>query len=132
MFDNQEMRGWENNPPANQTLGEAKSYFLKIFKIKEKFNEERANRTGGYESSNNLASRTKSAEVTVVSNASSKPPTKITTDQMSPSDQQTMIEYTNSLELELDKTREHAVSMTTTQETLLQRLEEQQKTMLEQ
>ena len=51
---------------------------------------------------------------------------------MSPTNQQTMIKYTNSLESEIDNAREDAVSMTTTQETLLQRLEDQQKTTLRQ
>ena len=82
---------------------------------------------GGYESANGLASRTHSTDVTIISNASSKPPTNITTNQMSPTNQQTMIEYTNSLESELDKSREHVASMTTTQETLLQHLEDQQQ-----
>ena len=70
--------------------------------------------TRGYESANSPDSRTRSADVTVVSNASSKPPTNITTNQMSPSDQQTMIEYTNSLESELDNAKEHVASMATT------------------
>ena len=124
------IRGWENKTPANQTWGEAKLYFIKIYKSKKKFNKERATRTGGYESANSLASGTHNTYVTVVSNKSSKPPTNITNEKMSPSDQQTMIEYTNSLESELDKAREHAALITTTQETLLKRLEEQQKTML--
>ena len=47
MFDDLEMRGWENKTPANQIWGEAKSYFVKLYKMKEKFNEERATRTGG-------------------------------------------------------------------------------------
>ena len=86
----------------------------------------------GYKSAKSLASRTQSADATVVSNASSKPPTNITTNQMPPSDQQTMIKYTNSLGSELNNAREHASSMTTTQKTLLQHLEDQQKTMLAQ
>ena len=90
--------GWQKN--AKQTWGEAKSYFVKLYKIKEKFNEERANRTGGYENANRLASRTCSKYATVSNNASSKPPTTITTDQMSPTNQQTMIKYTNILESE--------------------------------
>ena len=113
--------------PANQTWGEAKLYFIKLYKSKEKFNEERATHTGGYESVNILASRTRSADANVVSNASSKPPTNITINQMSLSDQQTIIEYNNILESKLDNAKEHAESMTTTQETLLQHLEDQQK-----
>ena len=132
MFDDREMRGWENKTPANQTWREAKSYFVKIYKIKEKSNEKCATRTGGYESANILASRTRSADANVVSNASSKPPTNITINQMSLSDQQTIIEYINSLELELDNAKKHAASMTTTQKTLLQCLEDQQKVMLAQ
>ena len=85
---------------------------------------------GGYKSANILASRTFSEDVTVVSNVSSKPLTSITTNQMTPSDQQTMIKYTNSPESELDKSREHAASMTTTKETLLQCLEDEQKKLL--
>ena len=69
---------------------------------------------------------------TVSSNTSFKPPTNITTDQISPTNQQNMIEYTNSLESQLYNAREHPAMMTTTQETLLQRLEYQQKTMLTQ
>ena len=38
MFDDREMRGWENKNPANQTWGEEKSYFVKLYKIKDKFN----------------------------------------------------------------------------------------------
>ena len=127
MFDDREMRGWENKTTANQTWGEAKSYFVKLYKSKEKFNEERATRNREYESVNSLASRTGSTDATVISNASSKPPTKITTNQMPPTNQQTMIDYTNSLKSELNNAREHAVLMTTTQKTLLQRLEDQQK-----
>ena len=91
--------------PANQTWGKAKSYFIKLYKIKEKFNEERSTCAGGYNSANSLAYRTHSKDAAIVSNASSKPSPNITADQMSPSDQQTMIEYTNSLESEPDNTR---------------------------
>ena len=97
-------------------LTSEKLYFVKIYKRKEKFNKEHATRTGGYEIANSLASRTRSADLTEVSNASSKPPTNITTNQMSPSNQQTMIKYTNSLESELDNAKEYVASMTTTQE----------------
>ena len=132
MFDDREMRGWENKTPANQTWREAKSYFVKIYKIKEKSNEKCATRTGGYESANSLASRTRSKYATISSNTSSKPPTNINTGQMYPTNQQTMIEYTNSLESELDNSREHTASMTKTQEKLLQRLEDQQKKLAQQ
>ena len=107
-------------------------YFVKLYKSKEKLNEEHATRTEGYESANSLASRTRSVDATVVINGYSKPPTNITTNQIPPSYQQTMIEYTNSLESELNNAREHAASMTTTQETLLQRLKDQQKMLAQQ
>ena len=84
---------------------------------------------GGYESANRLASRTGSTYATVSSNILSKPTTNITTDQMSPTKQQNMIEYTNILESELNNVREHTASVKMTQETILQRLEDQQKTM---
>ena len=78
------MRGRENKNPVNQTWGEAKSYFVKIYKSKEKFNEEPATCTGGYESANSLASYTRSAihhsDATVVINTSYKTPTNIITD----------------------------------------------------
>ena len=75
------MRGWENKTPANQTWGEVKLYFVKLYKSKKKFNEERATHTGGYKSANSLASHTRSTYATVSSNASSKPPTNMTTNQ---------------------------------------------------
>ena len=43
-----------------------------------------------------------------------------------------MIEYTNSLESALGDAKEHAAAMTTTQDALLKRLEEQQKAMIDQ
>ena len=67
--------------------GGGKSYFVKLYKSKEKFKEERATHTGGYESTNSLTSRTCSTDATVSSNTLSKPPTNITTDQMYPTNQ---------------------------------------------
>ena len=43
-----------------------------------------------------------------------------------------MIEYTNSLKLEIDNAKEHVALMTTAQETLIQNLEDQKKAMLAQ
>ena len=70
---------------------------------------------GRYESANSLASSTHSTDTTVSSNVSSKPPTNITNDQMSPTNQKNSIEYTNRLESEIDNAREHVALMKTTQ-----------------
>ena len=43
-----------------------------------------------------------------------------------------MIEYTNNLEGAISNDKEHAASLTSAQATLLQRLEDQQKSMMEQ
>ena len=68
----------------------------------------------------------------VVSNATKMLPTNITTDSMLPADQHTMIEYTNSLEGALNEAKEHTATMPTTQEKLMEQLQQQQKAMMDQ
>ena len=51
---------------------------------------------------------------------------------MSNANQQTMIEYTNNLKGALEEAKEHAATLTTTQDKLLERINKQQQAMLEQ
>ena len=104
----------EKQNPHQPNMGGGKIVLRKTLQKQGEIQQRACHPHGGYESANSPDSRTRSADVTVVSNASSKPPTNITTNQMPPSDQQTMIEYTNSLESELDNAKEHVASMATT------------------
>ena len=136
-FDQKEMQAWEEKPSADKTWANVKAYFVPIYKSHERFNNERNARAGGYESANSVTgTKTQSTyhgnDNSVVSDTSRMPPTNITTGSMSPADQQTMIEYTNSLEGALNEAKEHTATMTTTQEKLMQQLQQQQTAMMEQ
>jgi hypothetical protein len=121
MFDDKEMRAWENKPDADKTWPAAKTYFVELYKSKRKFNEEREARKGGFESANSIGSKSHNT-----------PPSSIMTGRLSPNDQATMIEYTNSLEGALEDSKEHAANLQTTQEKLLQKIDDQQQSMMKQ
>eukprot|EP00804_Cyclotella_cryptica_P007466 CCRYP_002650-RA/>CCRYP_002650-RA protein AED:0.78 eAED:0.35 QI:0/0/0/0.5/0/0/2/0/563 len=89
-----------------------------LYKSKEKFNAERIARTGGCDSANTFI------------NTGSVGSTSLGT--LSPSDHQTILEYTNSLETALEHTQEHAAALTTTQDHRLKQLETQQQELLSQ
>jgi flagellar hook-associated protein FlgK len=129
MFDDKEMRIWENKPDAEKTWPTAKTYFVELYKSKRKFNEEREARKGGFESANSIGSKTRN---TFPSHLDNNPPLNIMTGRMSPNDQATMIEYTNSLEGALEDSKEHAANMQTTHDKLLQKIDDQQQSMMKQ
>jgi flagellar hook-associated protein FlgK len=129
MFDDKEMRIWENKPDAEKTWPTAKTYFVELYKSKRKFNEEREALKGGFESANSIGSKTRN---TFPSHLDNNPPLNIMTGRMSPNDQATMIEYTNSLEGALEDSKEHAANMQTTHDKLLQKIDDQQQSMMKQ
>jgi hypothetical protein len=129
MFDDKEMRAWENKPEANKTWDNAKLHFVELYKSKRKYSEEREARKGGFESANSLSGKTVS---TFATHMSSNPPSSIMTGRMTQPDQATMVEYTNSLEGALEAAKEHAASLQTNQDTLLQRINDQQQAMMKQ
>ena len=132
MFDDKEMRAWENLPTADKTWANAKTYFVTHYKSKKKYDEERETRAGGFESANSISQRSRATTTASTVDRGERPPSSIITSRMSTADQQTMIEYTNSLESALEEAKEHAATMTTTQENLLARIDKQQQTMMEQ
>ena len=117
MFDDKEMQAWEIKPSADKTWDAAKTHFVAIYKSKEKFNAEREARSGGYESASSFFD--------TGSRASNNPP-------VAPADHHSLIEYANSLEGALETATEHAAAITLDNTTLLQKLEAQQKAILDQ
>jgi hypothetical protein len=111
-FDDKEMQAWEVKPTAEKTWEATKTRFITIYKSKEKFNAEHLTCTGGYESTHSIVS-------TSIGN-------------MSPTDQHSMMEYTNSLEAALETAQEHTDSLTTAQSQLLRKLDSQQQELLTQ
>eukprot|EP00804_Cyclotella_cryptica_P012948 CCRYP_002296-RA/>CCRYP_002296-RA protein AED:0.87 eAED:0.41 QI:0/0/0/0.25/1/1/4/0/505 len=113
IFNDKEMQAWEITPTAEQTWEAAKTHFVMLYKSKEKFNAERLTRTDGYASTHSIVSEPffSGVPTTVVS----------TTGTMSPSDQHSLMEYTD-----------HAAFLTTAQNQLLQKLERQQDELLAQ
>eukprot|EP00804_Cyclotella_cryptica_P012914 CCRYP_002274-RA/>CCRYP_002274-RA protein AED:0.23 eAED:0.09 QI:0/0/0/1/0/0/2/0/1265 len=113
IFDDKEMQAWEIKPTEEKTCEAAKTHFVTLYKSKEKFNAERLTRTDGYASAYSIVSEPffSGVPATVVS----------TTGTMSPSDQHSMMEYTD-----------HAAFLTTAQNQLLQKLECQQEELLTQ
>lgn len=127
MFDDREMTTWEESAVQDWTA--ATTYFTTLYKSKRKYVEEKESRTNGYESANSIAERTRvsSADTSVTGSVNSrKLPTSVITDT------QTMVEYTNSLEESLNESKEYTANLADTNAQLLQRLEEQQKAMMEQ
>ena len=114
LFDETELQAWENKLPTNKTWANVKGYFVPLYKSKAHFKDERATHQGGYESDNTVAECTPytNSGASAISHGSTKPPTNITTGTMSAVDQQTMIEYTNSLKGALDNAKEHVVTLT--------------------
>ena len=113
IFDDKEMQAWEIKPAEEKTWEAAKNHFVTLYKSKEKFNAERLTRTDGYASAHSIVSEPffSGVPATVVS----------TTGTMSPSDQHSIMEYTD-----------HAAFLTTAQNQLLQKLERQQEELLTQ
>ena len=54
------------------------------------------------------------------------------TDTLSPADQKTYTEYTNSLEGALEEAKEHAAAITADRNHMMEKINEQQKLMMEQ
>eukprot|EP00804_Cyclotella_cryptica_P015207 CCRYP_000733-RA/>CCRYP_000733-RA protein AED:0.43 eAED:0.26 QI:0/0/0/1/1/1/3/0/840 len=113
IFDDKEMQAWEVKPTEEKTWEAAKNHFVMLYMSKEKFIAERCTRTDGYASAHSIVSDPFFSGVpsTVLS----------TTGTMSPSDQHSMMEYTD-----------HAAFFTTAQNQLLQKLECQQEELLTQ
>ena len=126
MFDDKEMQAWEVKPSAEKTWDAAKTHFVTIYKSKEKFNAERAARSGGFESASSFSDCS--------SRASNKPPQipPNISSSLSTVDHQSLLEYTNSLEGALETATEHAAAITLDRTSILQKLDTQQKTILEQ
>ena len=126
MFDDKEMQAWEIKPSSDKTWETAKTHFVTIYKSKEKFNAERAARSGGYESASSFFGSG--------SHTSNNPPhvPHNVTSTLSTADQHSLLEYTNSLEGALENATEHAAAITLDNTTLLQKLDAQQKAILEQ
>eukprot|EP00804_Cyclotella_cryptica_P022417 CCRYP_021145-RA/>CCRYP_021145-RA protein AED:0.48 eAED:0.36 QI:0/0/0/0.66/1/1/6/0/1537 len=113
IFDDKEMQAWEVKPTEEKTWDAAKNHFVMIYKSKEKFNAEHLTRTDGYASTHSIFSDPFFSGVpsTVLS----------TTGTMSPSDQHSMMEYTD-----------HTAFLTIAQNQLLQKLERQEDKLLTQ
>eukprot|EP00804_Cyclotella_cryptica_P025462 CCRYP_017206-RA/>CCRYP_017206-RA protein AED:0.39 eAED:0.39 QI:0/0/0/1/0/0/2/0/405 len=124
MFDDKEMQAWEIKPSVDKTWDAAKTHFVAIYKSKEKFNAEREARLGGSSASSFFDTG---------SRASNNPPHFPATinSALSPADHHSLIEYTNSLEGALETATEHA-AITLDNTTLLQKLEAQQRAILDQ
>jgi hypothetical protein len=116
MFDDKEMQAWELKPSIDKTWDSAKTHFVTLYKSKEKFNAERKACTGNYESAHNFVN-TNSIDTTSLG-------------ALSPVDQQSFLECTNSLETALEHTQEHAATLTSTHNIRLQQLEVQQQELL--
>ena len=141
MFDDKEMREWENKATNLKTWTNAKTHFVELYRSKTKFNEEREAHRSGFESTTSIRSRStiNNSDATINSlgsNLSSNRPTNhpnsIVTRGMSPADQSTMIEYTNSIECQLVKTKEHIAILQGPQEKLWKQLGEQGNQMIQQ
>eukprot|EP00804_Cyclotella_cryptica_P001037 CCRYP_008358-RA/>CCRYP_008358-RA protein AED:0.67 eAED:0.67 QI:0/0/0/0.5/1/1/2/0/762 len=118
MFDDKEMQAWE--VLTEQTWENAKTHFFTLYKSKEKFNAEREARTGGYDSANSAVSMSTSP---FLSSLNAGP--------LLPS-QQTLADYTTSLEGALEAATDHAAALTTAQGELLRKLDQQHTILLAQ
>eukprot|EP00804_Cyclotella_cryptica_P013069 CCRYP_002366-RA/>CCRYP_002366-RA protein AED:0.66 eAED:0.66 QI:0/0/0/0.5/1/1/2/0/452 len=118
MFDDKEMQAWE--VLTEQTWENTKTHFFTLYKSKEKFNAERESRTGGYDSANSAVSMSTSP---FLSSRNAGP--------LLPS-QQTLADYTTSLEGALEAATDHAASLTTAQGELLRKLDQQHTILLAQ
>ena len=139
MFDDKEMTEWEDKVNADKTWAIAKRYFERLYRSKAKYSEERAARAGGYDSANSLADKTRAAmqqnktpSIGTTYPTSFMPPASVMTDTISPADQKTYIEYTNSLEGALEEAKEHVAAVTTDRDRMMEKINEQQKVMMEQ
>ena len=110
-----------------KTWEAAKTRSVALYKSKEKFNAELQARTEGFESANSVNS---SSNISFISTTT--PTSAITTTTKLSEDHQNLIEYTNSLETALGDAKDHATSMSSTQNKLLKQLQAQQMTMMEQ
>ena len=126
MFDDKKMQAWEVKLSAEKTWDAAKTHFVTIYKSKEKFNAERAASSGGFKSASSFSDCS--------SRTSNKPPQipPIISSSLSTVDHQSLLEYTNSLEGALETATEHAAAITLDRTSILQKLDTQQKTILEQ
>jgi hypothetical protein len=124
MFDDKEMQAWEVKPSEDKTWEAARTHFVMLYKSKEKFNAERLTCTEGYASAHSIVSNPFFSGI---------PSTVLSlTGTMSAADQQNMMEYTHSLKAALDATQDHAALLTTSQNQLLHKLEQQQQEILTQ
>ena len=137
MFDDKEMTAWEDKLTDDKTWSIAKTYFEKLYRSKAKYSEERAARADVFDSANSLADRTRASiknNISSIGNAHQNsfiPPASVITDTLSPTEK-TYIEYTNSLEGALEEAKEHAAAITTDRDRMMEKINEQQKLMMEQ
>ena len=139
MFDDKEMTEWEDKVTADKTWAIAKAYFEKLYRSKAKYSEERAARAGGFTSANSLTDRTRAIiqqhnppSIGAAYPTSVTPPASVLSDTISPTDHKTYSEYTNSLEGALEEAREHMAAITTDRDRMMEKINEQQKLMMEQ
>jgi len=138
MFDEKEMNTWENKPSADKDWTNAKAYFEDLYRSKRKYMEEREARASGFESANSISQRTKATHQPTSSAASflstginNSPPGSVYAGKTA-TDQQTYIEYTNSLEGALVDAKEHVAAITNDRDRMMEKINEQQKLMMEQ
>jgi len=126
MFDDKEMQEWENKDLADQTWTDAKTYFVKLWKMKSRHTAEREARREGFESTNSVNGRS------VVSGTSYKTAeTGVPESIMTKADQSTMVEYCNSLEGSLVEAKETVASLQTTNDKLIERMDTSQNEMMQ-
>ena len=132
------MTEWEYKLTSDKTWTISKTYFEKLYRSKAKYSEERSARADGFDSANSLSDRTRASIKTNTSSignaypTSFVPPAGVMIDTLSPADQKTYIEYTNSLEGALEEAKEHAAAITTDLDRMMEKINEQQKLMMEQ
>ena len=101
--------------------------------------EKREARASGFKSANSISQRTKatnqhnsSAPSFLSMGTSNGPPGSAYSGKASNNDQQTFIEYANSLEGALEDVKEHVAAITTDRNRMMDKINEQQKLILEQ
>ena len=139
MFDEKEMNAWENKPTADKDWANTKTYFEDLYRSKRKYMEEREARASGFESANSISQRTKttaqpnsSAASFFSTGTSNGPPGSVYAGKATNPDQQTFIEYANSLEGALEDAKEHVAAITTDRDHMMDKINEQQTLMMEQ
>ena len=132
MFTDTEIDDWET--AVDKSWAASQAYFIRLYKKKKTFTKQRANRRGGYNSANSVADQSIDHHFLPKTSSGSLPESILTSNTgMTLSEQQTMVTYAQELESKLEgKQTAFAAAMSTTQSTVMEQMQKQQKMMMDQ